>query len=185
MNQSDSKAGRPRTRVAVFACIVIVALALDQLTKWLAETFLPARGSLTVIPGVLSLTLVHNPGASLGLGSNMTWLISLLACVACVVLLVLAWRTTSLWWTVCLALAFTGALGNLIDRIVHADGFLNGKVVDFLDYGWSVGNVADVYLMVAAVGIIVLVLCNVPFHARPGDAGRDGASDATTGRSAA
>lgn len=185
MNQLDSKAGRPRTRVAVFACIVIAALALDQLTKWMAETYLSARGSLTVIPGVLSLTLVHNPGASLGLGSNMTWLISLLACVACVVLLALAWRTTSMAWTVCLALAFTGALGNFIDRVVHADGFLNGKVVDFLDYGWSVGNVADVYLMVAAVGIIVLVLCNVPFRTRPGEPGQGDANDATTGRESA
>ena len=44
-----------------------------------------------------------------------------------------------------------GALGNLIDRVMYADGFLDGKVVDFLNYGWSVGNVADIYLVVAGV----------------------------------
>ncbi|MEE1296307.1 MAG: signal peptidase II [Bifidobacterium sp.] len=165
-------AGRPRRRVAVFACIVIVALAVDQLAKYLAQTLLKAHESIQVIPGLLSLTLVRNPGASLGMGSSRTWLISLLACVACVVLLWLAWRTDSMWWTVMFALAFTGALGNLIDRVVYADGFLSGKVVDFLDYGWSVGNIADIYLMVAGIGIVLLIICNVPF--RRVAAGADG-----------
>ena len=65
-------------------------------------------------------------------------------------------------WTVALALAFSGAVGNLIDRVIHAEGLLDGKVVDFLDYGWSVGNVADVYLVVAGIGIALLIIANVP-----------------------
>ena len=114
-------------------------------------------------PGILSFTLVHNPGASLGMGSNMTWLISLLAIVACVALAVLAIRTISMKWTVVFALAFAGALGNLIDRVMYAEGFLNGKVVDFLNYGWSVGNVADIFLMVAGVAAVVLLFVGEPF----------------------
>lgn len=161
VNQSQR---RPRPYVAVFACIAILALVVDQVTKYCAEHWLSSRESIRVIPGVLSLTLVHNPGASLGMGSNMTWLISLLALIACIVLLVLAWRTTSLWWTLCFAFAFAGAFGNLIDRVLYADGFLNGKVIDFLDYGWSVGNVADIYLMLAGIGMVLLILCNVPFQ---------------------
>lgn len=154
---------RLRTRVAVFACVAIVALIADQLTKAWAQSTLADGRTVQVIPGVLSFTLVHNPGASLGMGSNMTWLISLLAIVACVVLALLAVRTVSMKWTVVLSLAFAGALGNLIDRVAYADGFLNGKVVDFLNYGWSVGNVADIFLMIAGVAAVLFLLLGEPF----------------------
>ena len=150
--------GRLRTRVAVFACVAVIALALDQITKAWAD-----GRTMRVIPGILSFTLVHNPGASLGMGSHMTWLISLLAIVACAVLIVLTLRTISMKWTVIFALAFAGALGNLIDRVVYAEGFLNGKVVDFLNYGWSVGNVADIFLMIAGIAAVLLLLLGEPF----------------------
>lgn len=119
--------------------------------------------SYRVIDGVLSFTLVRNPGASLGLGSGFTWVISVLAMAACVVIVVLGLRTTSKAWAAALGCAFAGALGNLVDRVSYADGFLNGKVVDFINYGWSVGNVADIFLTIAGVGIVVMILLNVPF----------------------
>ena len=160
---TDMHHGRLRIRVAVFACVALAALALDQSTKAWAQNNLADGHTIPVIPKLLSLTLIHNPGASLGLGSSRTWLISLLAAAACIMLVVLAIRTDSMRWTVAFALAFAGAAGNLYDRIAYADGFLNGKVVDFLNYGWSIGNVADIVLMVAGVFIVVLILRGVPF----------------------
>ncbi|NMM95838.1 lipoprotein signal peptidase [Bifidobacterium sp. DSM 109960] len=154
---------RPRVCAAVFVCVAAVALLLDQITKLWALSALSGGRSMQVIDGLLSFTLVRNPGASLGLGSNFTWVISLLAMVACVVIVVLGLRTTSKAWATALGCAFAGALGNLVDRVSYADGFLNGKVVDFIDYGWSVGNVADVFLTVAGVAIVVMILLNVPF----------------------
>lgn len=165
MSSLTSRRLRAR-RAAVFVCVAVLALAADQLTKLWALHALADGRSVPVIPPLLSLTLVHNPGASLGIGSSATWVISLLAVAACVVLLVLAWRTISMRWTLAFALAFAGALGNLIDRVAYADGFLDGKVVDFLDYGWSVGNVADIVLMVAGVAIVILILINEPFGAK-------------------
>ena len=161
----SANAGRLRTRAAVFACVALAALVIDQVTKVLALSFLSATDPVRIIPGLLSLRLVRNPGASLGMGSSATWLISLFALVASCALAWLALRSVSMRWTVLLSLAFSGAVGNLIDRIVYADGFLNGKVVDFLDYGWSVGNVADVFLVAAGVGIVLLIACNEPFSA--------------------
>lgn len=175
MTERTFEQRRPRTRAAVFACIVIIALAIDQLTKYWALTHLSAGQRMTIIPNVLSLVLVRNPGASLGMGSNMTWLISVLAIVSCIVLLWLVVRTTSLLWTACLSLAFAGAFGNLIDRVIYATGFMNGKVVDFLNYGWSVGNIADVWLTLAGVAIVLLILTNVPFR-RSAHIAKDAAS---------
>ena len=150
---------RLRDRVAVFACIAIATIAIDQLTKMWALSALADGRTIRVIPGLLSLTLVRNPGASLG----MTWLISLLAMAACVALVVLAVRTISMKWTVLFAFAFAGAFGNLIDRVIYAEGFLNGKVVDFLNYGWSIGNVADIFLMLAGVAAVLLLFLGEPF----------------------
>ena len=154
---------RLRTRVAVFACIAVAALVLDQITKAWAQSALADGHTVRVIPGMLSFTLVHNPGASLGMGSGATWVISLLAVVACVALAVAGVRTVSMKWSVAISFAFAGALGNLIDRVMYADGFLDGKVVDFLNYGWSVGNVADIYLVVAGVALVILILMGEPF----------------------
>lgn len=177
--------GRLRTRVAVFACVAAFALALDQATKAWALSSLGAGITVKVIPGILSLTLVRNPGASLGMGSSMTWLISLIALAACIVIIVLLTRTVSLLWTVALALAFAGAAGNLVDRIAYSSGFLNGKVVDFLNYGWSVGNVADIVLMVAGAAIVLLIVFGVPFGGTVGRSEDAGSSAADGGASPA
>ena len=157
---------RLRGRVAVFVALAAVAIALDQLTKALALARL-GNGIRVALPGPLrGLRLVRNPGASLGLGSGSTWVISLIALAACLLIIVLALRTTSMVWTLVLSMAFSGAAGNLIDRVAYASGFLDGAVVDFLDYGWSVGNVADVYLTLAGVAVVVLIICNVRFSDR-------------------
>lgn len=182
-------ARRPRLCVAVFVCVAAVALLLDQITKLWALSALRDGRSYRVIDGVLSFTLVRNPGASLGLGSGFTWVISVLAMAACVVIVVLGLRTTSKAWAAALGCAFAGALGNLVDRVSYADGFLNGKVVDFINYGWSVGNVADIFLTIAGVGIVVMILLNVPFAdvVDAGDgagAGMDSSAGAGAGESA-
>lgn len=168
----NTLARRPRTRVAVFACVALVALVLDRITKNMALSSLSTDHDVSVIPGLLSLRLLHNPGASLGMGSSTTWLISLLAIVASIALLAAGVMTTDRRWAVCLGLAFGGAVGNLIDRVMYATGFLDGRVVDFLNYGWSVGNVADIWLMVAGIGLVLLIVLSVPF--RPI---REGAAD--------
>lgn len=178
MSLQGNSARRLRMRVAVFACVTVVALGIDQVTKALALAKLSTLDSVPVIPGILSLRLLRNPGASLGLASGYTWVISLVAIVACLAMIVMVIRTSSMVWTLLLALAFSGAMGNLIDRVVYAQGFLDGKVVDFLDYGWSVGNVADIILMVAGVGIVLALFKGIPFGdeaAAPHEGGQEAA----------
>lgn len=167
---------RLRTRVAVLVCISAVVLTIDRCTKLWALGALSDGRLIHVVPG-LSLTLVRNPGASLGMGSSVTWIISCLAIAACVVLAVLSLLTGTTVWSVALSLGFSGALGNLIDRVIYAQGFLDGHVVDFLDYGWSVGNVADIVLMVAGVLIVVLIAKGTPFGLHGGTGRADEVSE--------
>lgn len=157
-------AKRLRLRAAVFVLISLVALIADQVTKLWALRALSDDKQIMLIPSLLSLSLVRNPGASLGLGSSMTWLIAMLALVACIAMVFAVLRTSSLLWTLALSFAFAGAFGNLIDRIIYADGFFNGKVIDFINYGWSVGNVADIELMIAGIAVVLLILSNHPLY---------------------
>lgn len=164
---------RLRVRAAVFALIVFAGVALDRITKiWALATLSDGR-RVEILPRLISLTLVRNPGASFGLGSSFTCVISILACAACGAMIAVLKRTKSLYWTFALALAFAGAFGNLIDRAQYADGFLDGKVVDFINYGWSVGNVADIELFVAAVYIVLLVFVGLPLVEKSNTAIKD------------
>lgn len=54
-----------------------------------------------------------------------------------------------------------GAIGNLIDRIGFDGEWLKGSVVDFFDFcliNFPVFNVADIYVSLSVVALIVLML---------------------------
>ena len=166
---------RLRTRAAVFALVVIVGLVVDRLSKLWALSALQYGKQIVCIPNSLMLSLVRNGGASFGLGSGLTSFISIVAILACVAMLAAVCRTKSLQWTIVLSLAFSGAFGNLIDRAIYAEHFLDGKVVDFINYGWSVGNVADIILAVAGIWFVGLILFETPF--KPGESSDENTSE--------
>ena len=147
----------PRRRVLpLFLVAVLVAWTLEQSTKVLAVDRLSGREPVELVPGVLSLTFLRNPGAAFGMAASMTVVLSIVSIVVCVVVVRAAARLQDRAWTVGLVLLLAGALGNLTDRLLREPAPLRGHVVDFIDYGGLfVGNVADVYLTVAAVVIIV------------------------------
>lgn len=168
MTHRDVRVKRLRIRAAVFALVVIIGLVIDRVTKLWAFHGLASGKHIQLIHNVLSLSLVRNPGASFGLGSSATCGISILAIVACIAMLVAIRRTSSLQWTLALSFAFAGAFGNLIDRAMYAEHFLDGKVIDFINYGWSVGNVADIILAIAGVWFVILVIFEFPFQPAEG-----------------
>jgi signal peptidase II len=88
-------------------------------------------------------------------------------------------RLGSSGWAWALGLLLGGALGNLTDRVVRDPGFGRGHVVDFLNYnGWFIGNVADIAIVGAAVGIGVLALRGVGVDGKRPHHGRHEAADA-------
>jgi len=134
------------TRLSVVAGVVVT---LDQATKVMALDRLVPGASLTVIDGLVALTLVMNPGLAFGLLGDVPagwrWAVAALSLVALVVLVrVAAGLLPSGTWLEhgMLGLIFGGAVGNLIDRARF------GAVVDFVDvhyrgWHWPAFNVAD------------------------------------------
>jgi len=149
-------------RYLLMLVLVAVVVAVDQWTKsWAAET-LPAE-PITLIEGLLSLQYAENTGAAFSLFQGGGQLIGVLA-VAAVVLIVFSIRNLGRRAEViAVSLIAAGAIGNLVDRIINGDGFLDGFVVDFVRL-WEIPNfnVADSALTVGATLLVALALFSRP-----------------------
>ena len=128
----------------------------DLCSKELAQSYLAGK-DVSLVPHFLSLHLLCNPGAALGALSSHTWAVGMIEIIGCVGFAIGIFLADSPLLLAGFSFGLAGGAGNLADRIIHAHGFLNGCVVDFIDYGWSVGNVADIYLFVAAVCICIFI----------------------------
>jgi signal peptidase II len=153
-------------RRAAWIAAILVAAA-DQATKASLSGWLMSRGSVTVIPGFLDLTLVTNTGGVFGIlrdidGPVRGLLFGLLP-VAAITLMI--WYARSLepsrpWPLVGVGLILGGAAGNLIDRIRL------GHVVDFVDaylgrYHWPAFNLADSSI---CIGVAMLLFESLALH---------------------
>jgi signal peptidase II len=173
-------ARRPR-RLLWFLAVAAVIYAVDVLTKVWAVRSLQGREPIEVIPGVLDLRFLRNGGAAFGMGTGMTWLLSVVACAVVVAVAVMAPRLRDRGWAVGLGLLLAGALGNLTDRFFREPGFLHGHVVDFLELpNWPVFNVADMSLTAACVLIVVQSFRGVGI-----DGEREGAQQTSAGEDSA
>lgn len=131
-------------------------LIADQITKGLAETYLPRfpDQSIPILGDLLRLTYVANRGAAFGILQDRTLFFVAVGLVV-VVVIVASYRyfpVNGALLNIALGLQLGGAIGNLIDRIRY------GYVVDFIDVAiWPVFNLADSAIVIG-VGILALRL---------------------------
>jgi len=136
-----------------------VVIVLDQLSKWLMTSWLDLHESVAVIPS-FNLTLAHNYGAAFSFlasaGGWQRWFFVVLALAISTALIIWLKRLGSYarLEAASLALILGGAIGNVIDRLIH------GYVIDFLDvyygsYHWPAFNIADSAICVGAVLLIL------------------------------
>lgn len=153
-----------------YAIVAILILIADQgLKYWVTVNIALDTGHVTLIPGVLELTNIHNNGAAFSMLEHAPHWIFILFTLVFAAIAVFCLRRNVVHgkvgrWSVVLVLA--GAVGNCIDRI------LSGYVVDmfnFLFVRFAVFNLADVFIVVAGITLCLHVI----FYR-----GDDGADDA-------
>jgi signal peptidase II len=136
-------------------------LALDVLTKVLAEDRLLRAVAVPVLGDWFQLRLVYNPGAAFGLhlGPFSRWIFMAVAIVAVVVLARMSAGAPAgdRFRQFALGAVAGGAAGNLVDRFRSPRG-----VVDFFDVGvgalrWPTFNVADVAVSCGAIALAVVL----------------------------
>jgi signal peptidase II len=134
---------------------VTAVVAADLFTKrWASRRF--ADGPVSVIDGVLGFRFTENPGAAFSLLPDAGTFLAIAAVSVSIYLIVLLRRERPWHETVGFSLVIGGALGNLVDRVARGDGFVDGKVIDWIDLGpIPTFNLADASISVALAVIII------------------------------
>ncbi|MGC4895909.1 signal peptidase II [Micromonospora sp. DT31] len=162
---TESGTGVPRrTAVGLLVGVSLVSFLADLGTKQLALAELTGREPVSLLGGAVYLTLTRNSGAAWSIGSDHTWVFSIITFAVIGWIAWMALRLRSLPWAVSLGLVLGGAFGNLTDRIFRAPGHFVGHVVDMISlfdpYGkvWPVFNLADSSLVCGVVLAVFLEL---------------------------
>ncbi len=139
--------------------LVILLVALDQFTKYLACEYLQDKPAFKIIDGILELNFLKNSGAAFGMLQNQKVFFIL---VAVLILLIIAYVLFRMpddkkynVMHFLLALIASGAAGNMIDRIRQ------DYVVDFIYFviiNFPIFNVADIYVTVLTFLFVIMFL---------------------------
>ncbi|HLR44344.1 MAG TPA: signal peptidase II [Brevibacterium sp.] len=166
---------KTRLRVLLY-CAAALVVVLDQVTKQIAVATLEGRPRIAVIGDLAGFQFLRNDGAAFGMGSNATWVFTVIALCVFVGILWAGRRLGSRSWAWALGLLLGGLTGNLIDRLVRPPAFFHGAVVDFIDLHFFVCNVADIAITGAAAILIVVSFRGIGLDGRT-EAEREGASE--------
>jgi len=153
--RSEPGSTRPTRRPLLILGLVAGIVLLDQITKaWVVASL--ADGPLSIIGNTVEFRLSRNPGGAFSILTGFTPLLAVLAAIVAVVLVRVAQRARDPVMVVALSLVLGGALGNLVDRLFRAPGFLRGEVVDFVRVGaFPTFNVADSAVTIGAVLLLL------------------------------
>lgn len=152
---------RKASKYILFSVIIVVGVALDQITKVWAKANFKTGPGISYWNDFFRFAYAENEGAFLSMGAN--WdpvlrlvLLTIIPGIVLVGLMVYLLRSDKLTLleNIAFGLIAAGGIGNILDRI------LEGKVVDFMImevFGWHTGvfNVADLYIV---FGIIIFIL---------------------------
>lgn len=140
--------------------IVCVTLILDVLTKNYIVENLHLYERRDYLDGLLRITLVYNQGGVFGIlqgYKNMFLVVSII-----VLLLMIGYfvyeKNKTLLFTMSLSFIISGAVGNIIDRVIPG----RPGVVDFISIGvdgvyrWPAFNVADSAIVVGACLLVIV-----------------------------
>ena len=157
------KSGRSSGMLVWLGWATVVVL-LDQFSKLLILGYY-RLGDSTTIASFFNVVRAHNSGAAFsflaGSGGWQRWLFTAISVAAVAVILwLLRSHAGQRLFSFALSSIMGGALGNLIDRLIH------GYVIDFLDFHWRgwhfpAFNIADSAITLGAACLILDELLRV------------------------
>ena len=136
-----------------------VLLVGDQLSKYLAVKHLKNEPPLGFLNDWFELYYLENHGAAWGILTGKTMFLIVITSIVLLVIFIIYFRLPAgrkhHLMRLSLLLIASGAVGNLLDRILYqyVIDFLYVKVIDF-----PVFNVADIYVTIGAFLFAVIVL---------------------------
>lgn len=144
-------------RFHLFFILGLSGFIVDLVSKrWALAALSPGAPVQWLWDNYLGLQLKFNYGAAFSFGENSTWIFTIIG--VCAAFMIPPFVNSSKAVTTMLALMWAGVLGNLADRL-FCGPFGRGPVTDFIVYSsWFTGNVADIFLVLGAIGLILIAL---------------------------
>ena len=144
------------TKFILFFVPSIILIAIDQLTKNLARTYLQNKNPYVIIKNILELLYTENEDAAFGILQGKQTLFFILTIIVIIVLIILVYKLDltkhNIPYFIFYILIFSGAVGNFIDRVK------NGYVVDFIYFmpiDFPVFNFSDICITCGCILMIV------------------------------
>ena len=143
----------------------LILLILDLLLKKYASIHWQNMPGIEVIPNFFYLTYVENPGAAWGMLSGQRTLFIVLTCFALYWMFKYLEEADNTWKQVALVLMIAGALGNFYDRLFLA--YVRDMLSFYIfSYSFPVFNLADSYLTIGVVMIIIEMIYEEVYHGK-------------------
>lgn len=142
-----------------YLIISLVVIIMDQITKYVCVYNIPYRSmGIEVLP-FFNLVHIYNHGAAFSMladwGGSQRYIFALIAIVMTVLFVFQLARTSSQnkWFCLSLVLFVGGAIGNLVDRIIH------GYVIDFLFFYWKDGDTGQIIWSFPVFNVADISVC--------------------------
>lgn len=145
--------------------MIVLIVAFDQITKYLASTKLSSGLVKGFIPGVVQFRYAENTGMAFSMFSGARWIFVCLTLVVCFVVLYFLFsnKCKSLWLYWSLGVVISGGIGNLIDRALY------GFVIDFIEptfMNFAIFNIADCAVTCGSVVLIGYLVLDMLLDAK-------------------
>lgn len=130
-----------------------IIVLIDQVSKYLTQAYVDLGQQIEWIPGLLSVTHIHNTGAAWSILEGQMWFFYIVTVIVVVMIIyyMQQMKNEPLLKTG-LAFILGGAVGNFIDRLMH-QYVIDMIQLDFIDF--PIFNLADTAL---TIGVILLFI---------------------------
>ena len=144
----------------IFYVLTIAVIICDQLTKYVVRETIPLYETFIEV-GIFSIVHGQNTGSAFGLFAGFTnfLIIASLIGLALILYFFVKQASANLFVRIAVGLIVGGAVGNLIDRVLHKE------VIDFIDFfienqHWPAFNIADSCITIGVMIMIADMLVN-------------------------
>ncbi|HIY86165.1 MAG TPA: signal peptidase II [Candidatus Yaniella excrementavium] len=154
---------------------LVIAYVADLWSKETVLANMQEGDQIPVLEPLLSWHFIRNPGAAFSIGTDFTWLFTIIQGVGLVIVVYLiARKARTLPWLLTLGGLGGGIAGNLTDRLFREPGFGTGHVIDFIAVpNFAIFNIADSFIVVSIILIVLLVMMGKTMDGLPEDSDDD------------
>lgn len=150
-------------KIFLFIACCCAFIGCDRVTKDIAKEHLKNKEPVSYLHNTVRLQYAENTGGAMNLGDDLPKTISLIVFSFLPLIFLFILFAYSLKHIkkfsapkiFCLALIFSGGIGNIIDRVLHDRHVPDFMIVGIQNFRTGIFNVADVCVTAGVIGLLI------------------------------